>query len=61
MIAAGAVLCLPVVPALRSAARRVLPEGIVWALESVAATAVGAAALLLLASGTHRSFLYFRF
>ena len=58
---AGAVLCFPVVPALRRAARRVLPGRAVWTLESLAATALGAAALLLLVSGTHRSFLYFQF
>ena len=59
--AAGAVLSFPVVPALRRAARRVLPEGLVWTLEGLAATALGAAALLFLAAGTHRSFLYFQF
>ena len=45
----------------RRGARRILPEGLVWTLESLAATALGAAALLVLVSETHRSFLYFRF
>ena len=60
-LGAGAALCLPLVPALRRGARRILPEGLVWTLESLAATALGAAALLVLVSETHRSFLYFRF
>lgn len=61
VFSAGTVLCFPVVPALRRAARRLLPENAVWTLESLAATVLGAAALLFLASGTHQSFLYFRF
>ena len=60
-LAAGAVLSLPVVPALRRLARRVLPEWFVWTLESLAATALGALALLFLAASTRRSFLYFQF
>lgn len=60
-LAAGAVLSLPVVPALRRLARRVLPDGLVWALESIAATVLGALALLFLAACTRQSFLYFQF
>lgn len=60
-LVAGAVLSLPVVPALRRAVRRVLPEGPAWALESLAATALGALALLFLAASTRQSFLYFQF
>ncbi|MBQ9726213.1 MAG: MBOAT family protein [Kiritimatiellae bacterium] len=59
--AAGALLCFPVVPALRRAARRVLPERAAWTLESLGATALGAAALPFLASGTRQAFLYFQF
>ena len=57
----GALLSLPVVPALRRALRRFLPESTAWTLESLAATALGAAALLFLVAGTQRSFLYFQF
>ena len=60
-LAAGAVLSLPVVPALRQSARRILPEAFVWTLESLVATALAAAALLFLAAGTRQSFLYFQF
>jgi alginate O-acetyltransferase complex protein AlgI len=60
-LAAGAVLSLPVVPFLRRAARRILPDGAAWTLESLAATALGAAALVFLAAGTRQSFLYFQF
>ena len=57
----GLVFSLPVVPFLRRAARRILPEGAVWTLESLAATALGAAAIVFLAAGTRQSFLYFKF
>ena len=60
-LAAGAALCIPIVPALRRALRRALPEWLVWTAESVAATALGAVALLFLAAGTRQSFLYFQF
>ena len=60
-LAAGALLSLPVVPALRRLLRRCLPEGLAWTLESLAATALGAAALLFIAAETRRSFLYFQF
>ena len=60
-LATGAVLSLPVVPAVRRLARRVLPEAAVWTLESLAATALGALALLFLAADTRQSFLYFQF
>lgn len=60
-LAVGAAFSLPVVPLLRRAARRLLPEGVAWTLESLAATALGAAALLFLAAGTRQSFLYFQF
>ena len=60
-LAAGAALSLPVVPLVRRAARRILPDGVVWTLESLAATALGAVALLFLAAGTRQSFLYFKF
>jgi len=60
-LAAGAVLSMPIVPALRRAARRILPDGLVWTLESLAATALAAVALLFLAAGTRQSFLYFQF
>ena len=58
-LAAGAVLSFPVVPLLRRAARRLLPDGVVWTLESLAATALGTAALVFLAARTRQSFLYF--
>ncbi len=57
----GLIFSLPVVPFLRRAARRILPEGAVWTLESLAATALGAAAIIFLAAGTRQSFLYFKF
>ncbi|MBQ6245627.1 MAG: MBOAT family protein, partial [Kiritimatiellae bacterium] len=60
-LGAGLVFSLPVVPLLRRAARRVLPDGVVWTLESLAATALGAAAIVFLAAGTRQSFLYFKF
>ena len=60
-LAVGSILALPVVPALRRAARRVLPEALAWALESLAATALGAVALLFLAAKTRQAFLYFQF
>ena len=60
-LVAGAALSLPVVPLLRRAARRLLPDGVAWTLESLAATALGAAALVFLAAGTRQSFLYFKF
>ena len=60
-LAAGAALSLPVVPYIRRALRRIIPDGTVWTLESLAATALGAAALLFLAAGTRQSFLYFKF
>jgi hypothetical protein len=41
--------------------RRALPEWLVWTAESVAATALGAVALLFLAAGPRQSFLYFQF
>jgi alginate O-acetyltransferase complex protein AlgI len=60
-LGAGLVFSLPLVPLLRRAARRVLPDGVVWTLESLAATALGAAAIVFLAAGTRQSFLYFKF
>ena len=60
-LVAGALLAPPVVPALRRAIRRCLPESLVWTLESVAATALGAVSLLFLVAGTRQSFLYFQF
>ena len=57
----GALLSLPVVPALRRVLRRLLPESAAWTLESLAATALGGAAFLFLVAGTQRSFLYFQF
>ncbi len=60
-LASGAILAFPVVPFLRSAARRVIPDGVAWALESLLVTALGMAALFLLAAGTRQSFLYFQF
>ena len=61
MLVIGALLSFPIVPALRRAMRRLLPESAVWTLESLAATALGAVALLFLVAGTQRSFLYFQF
>jgi alginate O-acetyltransferase complex protein AlgI len=60
-LALGALLSLPVVPALRRALRRHLPASAVWTLESLVATALGAVAVLFLVSGTKQSFLYFQF
>ena len=60
-LAAGALFSLPAVPLLRRAARRLMPDWAAWTLESAAATALGAAALLFLAAGTQQSFLYFKF
>ena len=60
-LAIGAALSLPVVPFVRRAARRLLSDGIVWTLESLVATALGAIALVFLAAGTRQSFLYFQF
>ena len=60
-LAAGAALSLPVVPLLRRGVRRLLPDGVAWTLESLVATALGAAALVFLAAGTRQSFLYFKF
>ena len=60
-LAVGAALSLPVVPFLRRAARRILPDSVVWTLESLAATALGTAAIVFLAAGTRQSFLYFKF
>jgi alginate O-acetyltransferase complex protein AlgI len=60
-LGAGLVFSLPLVPLLRRAARRVLPDGVVWTLESLAATALGAAAIVFLVAGTRQSFLYFKF
>ena len=60
-LAAGAVLSLPVVPALRRLARRALPEPAAWAAESLWATLLGLAAALFVAGGTHQAFLYFKF
>ncbi len=60
-LAAGALFAVPAVPFLRKAVRRMLPDWAVWTLESLAATALGAAALLFLVAGTRRSFLYFQF
>ena len=60
-LAVGAVLSLPVVPTLRRGGRRLLPDGVAWALESLAATVLGAFALIFLVAGTRQSFLYFQF
>jgi hypothetical protein len=60
-LAAGAVFSLPVVPLLRRALRRLLPDSVVWTLESLVVTVLGAAALFFLAGDTQRSFLYFKF
>ena len=60
-LAAGAILSLPVVPALRRLARRALPEPAAWAAESLWATLLGLAAALFVAGGTHQAFLYFKF
>ena len=60
-LAVGALLSLPVVPMLRRGGRRLLPDGVAWALESLAATALGAFALIYLVAGTRQSFLYFQF
>ena len=60
-LAAGAVLSLPVVPALRRLARRALPEPAAWTAESLLATLLALAAALFVAGGTHNAFLYFKF
>ncbi len=60
-LASGAILAFPVVPFIRRAVRRVIPDGAAWALESLVATALGMAALFMLAAGTRQSFLYFQF
>ena len=60
-LALGAAFSLPVVPAVRAALRRALPEGAVWWLESAAASLLGLAAAFFLAGSSFRSFLYFKF
>ncbi len=57
----GAILSLPVIPMLRRVVRRLLANDLVWTLESLVATVLGAASLLFLVAGTRQSFLYFQF
>ena len=57
----GAILSLPVVPILRRGTRRFLSNDIAWTLESLAATVLGAFAIIFLVAGTRQSFLYFQF
>ena len=60
-LAIGLLFSTPAVPFLRQALRRLMPDWTAWTLESLIATALGAAALLFLAAGTRQSFLYFQF
>ncbi len=57
----GAILSLPVVPILRRGLRRILSGDVAWTLESLAATVLGAFAVIFLVAGTRQSFLYFQF
>jgi hypothetical protein len=60
-LAIGLLFSTPAVPFLKQALRRLMPDWTAWTLESLIATALGAAALLFLAAGTRQSFLYFQF
>lgn len=60
-LALGAAFSFPVVPRLRAALRRRLPEGAAWWLESAAASALALLAAFFLAGSSFRSFLYFKF
>ena len=60
-LAAGAVFSFPVVPRIRAAIRKAVPESAAWWLESAAASAMALAGAFFLAGSSFRSFLYFKF
>ena len=57
----GAAFSFPLVPRLRAALRRALPEGAAWWLEGAASLSLALLAAFFLAGSSFRSFLYFKF
>lgn len=60
-LAFGAVFSFPVVPRVRAALRRAVPDSAAWWLESASAAALALCAAFFLAGSSFRSFLYFKF